>query len=420
MEIEFFSARDLVFPFPAVVVNYHGPTFSSFVHTAQRIFNDNEDAREVLETSVPESGFNIYADGDREPFFTLINGFEPVPDCRVQMEFYNHKGQVLEHQLRVGALKPYQLVVVYPAELVDLVSFLDGHVGTAKIQFNARWVFPRLVAGNRQRSLDAFSITHTFYDCTKATTPADYWAQSAADRHPATLMVPMSTGSKRFTNVFFYPIISPSTIEIDVEIYAADGTLLGKVPQALRIVSPHTRLHQIPLKTLCRNLGIPDSQTLAAKIIARPVDGSRLPARLKLGLDLGLDESILPCNVCVGLEPYNAAVDSKPRAFRWAPVLADQQGAAVWFLNGSAAINYHREAPIDVLFYRENDDKTLARTLHLPPNGSAILRPSNDAELADFLGGQVGWFTATSTNPHFITYYFVEHPSGVVGGDHGF
>ncbi len=161
MEIEFFSARDLVFPFPAVVVNYYGPTFSSFVHTAQRIFNDIEDAREVLETSVPESGFNIYADEDREPFFAVVNGFEPVPDCRVQMEFYNHKGEVLEHQMRVGALKPYQMVLVHPADLVNLKSFLGGRAGTAKVQFNARWVFPRLVAGNRQRSTGTRLECHT-------------------------------------------------------------------------------------------------------------------------------------------------------------------------------------------------------------------------------------------------------------------
>jgi hypothetical protein len=420
LEIEFFSSRDLVFPFPAVIVNYYGPTFSSFVHTAQRVFNDIEDAREVLETSVPESGFNIYVDEDREPFFAIINGFEPVPDCRVQMEFYNHQGEGLQHDLRVGALKPYQMVLVHPADLVNLKSFLGGRVGTAKVQFNARWVFPRIVAGNRQRSLDALSITHTFYDCTKATTPADYWTQRAANRHPAALLVPLTTTGNRFTNVYFYPIFSPSTIEIDVEIYDADGRLLGKAPKAHKIVSPNTELHQIPLKDLCHQLGIPASKTHSAKIIARPVDGSSLPARLKLGLDLGLDDTKLPCNICVGLEPYNAAVESKPRAFRWAPLLADQPGAVVWFLNGSPAIDYQREALIDVVFYRESDDTTLARTLQLPPNGAATIRLGDDPELSTFLGGKVGWFTATSPNPHFNTFYFVEHPLGIVGGDHGF
>jgi hypothetical protein len=312
------------------------------------------------------------------------------------------------------------MVLVHPAELVDLSRFLGGRAGTAKIRFNARWVFPRLVAGNRQRSLGALSITHTYYDCTEATQPADYWTEAAPHWHPAALMVPVMTGEDRFTNVYFYPIISPSTIEIDVEFYAADGTPLGKVPRAQRIVSPHTELHQIPLTGLCQRLGIRGCQRLSAKIIARPVDGSRLPARLKLGLDLGINETSLPCNVCVGLEPCRPAIDSKPRGFHWAPLLADQPGAVVWFLNGCPAIDYRREAAVYVVFHREDDDETLARTLHLPPHGSASIRVGDDAELDAFLGGKVGWFTATSTNPHFTTYYFVEHPSGIVGGDHGF
>ncbi len=78
-------------------------------------------------------------------------------------------------------------------------------------------------------------------------------------------MVPVSTSANRFTNVYFYPIISPSTIEIDVEIYDVDGMLLGKVPKAQRIVSPHTELHHIHLKALCHQLGIPGSQTLCAR-----------------------------------------------------------------------------------------------------------------------------------------------------------
>jgi hypothetical protein len=420
MEIELYSARDLVFPFPAVVVNYYGPTFSSFVHTAQRIFNDVEDAREVLETSVPESGFNIYADADREPFFTLINGFEPVPDFTVKMQFYNHRSDVLEHLMHLGALKPYQMVLVHPARLVDLTSFLGGRVGTAKVQFNARWVFPRLVAGNWQRSLNALSITHTYYDCTEATTPTDYWVQTAPNRHRAALMVPLSTSGNRFTNVYFYPIISPSTIEIDVEVYAADGTLLGKVPRAQRIVSPHTKLHAISLTALCRELGVPATETLSAKIIARAVEGSPMPARVKLGLDLGRDGTKLPCNICTGLEMYNPAVESKPRAFRWAPLLADQRGAAAWFLNGCAAIHYEREAEVDVVLYREADNQTLTRVLHIPPNGTAVIRVDDDDEIRNFLGENVGWLIATSANPHLNTFYFVEHPLGVVGGDHGF
>src|SRR5262249_4845138 len=66
LEVEFFSTVNLVFPFPAVVINYYGEHFSTVVHTAQRIYNDFDDMNRNSQTQVPESGFNIYADEDRE------------------------------------------------------------------------------------------------------------------------------------------------------------------------------------------------------------------------------------------------------------------------------------------------------------------------------------------------------------------
>ena len=53
MEIEFYSAVSLVFPYPAVVINYYGPHFSSVVHTAQRVYNDYDDMQKNSQTQVP-------------------------------------------------------------------------------------------------------------------------------------------------------------------------------------------------------------------------------------------------------------------------------------------------------------------------------------------------------------------------------
>src|ERR1051326_8013597 len=312
IEVEFFSARDLVFPYPAVIVNYYGPTFSTFVHTAQRIFNDVEEARDVMTTSVPESGFNIYSDDDLDPFFAFVNGFESVPDCRIMMEFHNYEGEVLQRELRPGDLGAYQTVMVHLKEVVDLHSFLKGRVGTAKIRYDAKWVYPRMVAGNWQRSLGALSITHTYYDCTEAKTAADYWMPAEAGWHPMSTAIPASISEDRFTNIYFYPIQSPSVVEIDLEVYTATARLLGKVPAAQRIESPSTGLHQISLKPICQQFGNCDGRDLAVKVIARAVNGSPLPTRIKLGLDLGLDDKHLPCNICQGLTPFTPAAQRQP------------------------------------------------------------------------------------------------------------
>jgi hypothetical protein len=79
LEIELYSGLGLVFPYPAVVINYYGPNFSSVVHTAQRVYNDYDDMQKNSQTEVPESGFNLYATDNLEPFISLINGPVCVP-----------------------------------------------------------------------------------------------------------------------------------------------------------------------------------------------------------------------------------------------------------------------------------------------------------------------------------------------------
>ncbi len=420
IEVEFFSARDLVFAYPAVVVNYYGPAFSTFVHTAQRVFNDVDDAGEALETSVPESGFNIYANSNAVPFFSFINGFERVPDGSVRMKFFNHKGETFEHEMSIGSVRPYQMVTVQADKELDLEGFLDGRAGTMSTNFNVRWIFPRVVAGNRQLSLNALSITHTFYDCALATTAGDYWPEPPEESHAASLMIPLALDDRHVSKIHFYPIISPSIIDIDVEVYSAEGSHLGTVRDALRIQSPNTQLNTISLGLVCEQIGVAGPAQCSAKIVARPAPGSRLPSRIKMGVDVGIEGAELPCNICVSLLPFSPAMDKARRSFRWAPLFADQPGAMAWILNGSPAKKYAHTANVEITFYREKDEATLTRKVQIPPHALVTIGLDDDRELAAFFEQKPGWFVAIADTPYVTTFYFVEHPSGMVGGDHGF
>jgi hypothetical protein len=420
LEVEFFSIYDMVFPYPAVIVNYYGPSFSTVVHTSQRIFNDGEDRSSNLEVMVPESGFTIYANEDREPFFAFINGFEQVNNCKLQMQFINHKKQILFHEIMIDELPAYQVSLIHPSNNVDLVTFLDGKPGTAKISFDVKWVFPRIIAGNYQHSINAMSVTHTYYDCSEATLATDYWREAELGYHAASLMIPVSIEQNCFTNVYLYPIYSPSEFELDVELYAANGHLLGTAHKVQRIISPGGEIQAIELKAICHQLNIDPNQSLGAKIIAAPVKGSKLPTRIKIGLDYGLNQSGLPCNICKNMEVFNPQLEQKKRSFHWAPVLADQEDSMVWLVNGTPIKSYTRTAEITLTFYREQDTLTCQRNITLAANGVACVRLNEDLELLAFFGGQVGWYTAISSNPYVTSYYLSMNNSGIVGGDHDF
>jgi len=419
IEIEFFSTQNLVFPFPALDINYYGAHFSAIVHTAQRVYNDFDDMRNNSQTSVPESGFNIYVTKDQEPFFTLINGSNHCENSQIKMEFFNKDGETLTHTLDLGTLKPYQTTFCFPARLCALESFLKGSVGTAKITFNVSWAFPRLVAGNWNRKLPAISITHTYYDCERAASKSDYWFQSNPEWHAASLMVPVTISDDHFTNIYFYPIYSPSHFSIGMEIYDETGHLLGAKNPVMEIESPSSLLKRVSLNELCQELRITEHKNLAVRLVAYEIPGSPLPTRIKIGLDLGGSEKLLPCNICVNLQPYNPAFVGKPSTFRWLPFLADQPYPTVWIMNSSPEISYQREAQLTVTFFREQDAATIVRTITLPANGFTLL-DLQDLELKTFFADQTGWLTVQSSNPYTTTYYFTESNSGIVGGDHGF
>jgi hypothetical protein len=420
VEVEFFAADDLIFTYPAVVVNYYGPTFSSVVHTSQRVFNDAEDRSHNLEKTVPEAGFTLYADMDREPFFTFINGFEEVKNGKVRMRFYNDRYEVLEHEMTVDRLRPYETTVVRPCDHVDLYGFLKGRPGTAKIEFDVSWVFPRVVSGNYQFSLQALSVTHTYYDCTEAADSVDYWREAEPGWLPASLMLPLALQGGRSTNITFYPIYSPSKMDIGVEIYSGAGELLAAEPRLMRLASPDASLHVVSLRELCQKHGVDTGQPLGAKLVASPADGSRLPARIKIGLDYGLKPDVLPCNICKTMDVFNPATEGKPRSFHWAPVMADCGDSAIYAVNGGPRAAYARDVRLELTFYREQDTATLVRSLRLAPNGTAVVRLSEDGELQDFMGGKIGWYTAVADNPYVNTYYVAENSTGAIGGDHDF
>lgn len=420
LEVEFYSSRDLVYPYPAVVVQYYGPAFGTIVHTAQRVFNDADDRDANLESTVPEAGFNIYADEDREPFFSFVNGCDAVRDGRVEMKFWNSKRETLVCAIPVPLLSPYETVVVHPDRHVDLQSFLDGKPGTAQIRFDVSWVFPRIVAGNVRRSRQGLSVTHTYYDTSGSSGDEHYWRDTPAGWHPASLYVPAAADGDRYTNIHFYPIYAPSELEFDVELYAEDGTLIG-VERGVHRISPIVRgMHTLALKPLAERLGADLSRPMGANLIARPVRGSRLPTRLKVGLDYGIGAAALPCNICKTMDVCNPALENKRSSFHWAPVLADQQDAVVWIVNSAPMHPYVRTAEATLTFYREQDTSVMTRDIALAPNGMTALRLSEEPELRAFFDGRMGWYTCVSSNPYVKSYYVGESASGIVGGDHDF
>jgi hypothetical protein len=410
LEIEFYSSKNLVFPFPAVVVNYYGENFSTCVHTAQRVYNDYGDKLRNTERAVNEAGFNIYKTDKLAPVISFINGPEKQPEQVIQLEIHNQKNEKITQDIALRELKPYETVFLYPN--IDK-AFLNGLAGSCRIKFHLEWVFPRLLVGNIHKDPDAFSITHTYYDLSGADSDKDYWPLEAEGWDPASLMIPVDLREEHFTNVYFYPIYSRSIFTLKGEFYTAKGEKIGERNDLLKISEGSYQ------KIDFRSLGLPSNEPIACRLSAERRSGP-IPARIKIGLDMGYKNPLTPCNLCTNLQPFRLDAHQKKSSFKWAPLLSDRPGASFWLMNSSPMKNYSFDAHIQLTFYREEDTKTLARKIVLPPHGFALIEIDNDEELKHFFQNKIGWVSVITDNTFLTTYYFSLSPSGIVGGDHGF
>jgi hypothetical protein len=414
IEIEFYSEKDLVFPYPAVTVNYYGPNFSTVVHTAERTYNDAEDAKKSGETHVPESGFNLYSDANHSPIITLINGKENCPKQTLQMDFYNSFEEKLSLSKELEPFNPFEIRVLHPAEEFPLSDFFRAKPGTCKIDFNLKGVFPRLLVGNRQKNPFGQVITHSYYDCTEATDPSNFWTPADPKWHAASLMFPLMSGTHT-TTISFYPIFSPSPFALDLEVYNQAGQLTGSFKEILTFDADFDSFQQISLGTL-----YPSDEIHSVRAYVRALSETPIPSRIKFAIDIGVKDKGLPCNICTNLQPYVPAFTTKKSSFKWGPLLADQPKNYAFLMNSSPEIEMTAPAEIKLTFYREKDTQIIEREVTLAPQTFMVINPAEDKELADFLEGKIGWFTAITSNPYLTTYYFAENPSGIIGGDHGY
>ena len=108
VEFEFQTTRDMVFPYPALVLEYYNNQFGTCVHTIERIYNDFEDLIENEQFSVPESGFDIYCDNDLEPFMAFVNGPLQNNEGRITYQITNQKSEKFSGSFNIGKILPYE------------------------------------------------------------------------------------------------------------------------------------------------------------------------------------------------------------------------------------------------------------------------------------------------------------------------
>ena len=421
IEIEIFSTQDMVFPYPALILDYFNNQFNTCVHTLGRVYNDIEDLNENEKFSVPETGFDIYVDDDLHAFLSFVNGPIPNHSAKINYIITNSESKKLTGSFTLDHIKPYQTVFLkFEDHIPNLSNFLNGKVGAITIKHNFVGFFPRFLVGNTQDSLQSLSFTHSYYDCTSCSDPSDYWNQPSESHYDSSVPIPLFTDNDFFTDLVLYPNLSPSTFDLDIKFYDKQGNILLDLSNFMNVNSHDSKLLRINFNKLLEENNI-DAKNAATAYVITNFQNRKIPTRIKFGLNVGKkgSKSKLSCNICFNSNIGNPLIDNKPGSFHWCPIFSIGN-TMISFENFSSLKNYSKNANVMLTFYREKDIIFMEKEITIPANGEFRFDLAKDHEVLQFLDGNIGWITAKANNPHVQGYYFNFHSSGVVAGDHLF
>jgi len=421
LELEVFSTRDMVFPYPAFVVNYLSEFGSTVVHTTGRIYNDIEDMIGNTAYRVPESGFDIYSGARNNPFFSFVNGVYDNSGKSINYEIVDEDQNVTSGQIQLKKVMPYQSFFVMLKDHIDIDKILGGKKGTIKLQLDFEGFFTRVIAGNFVDN-KAVSITHTFYDSSSIKTDSAYLNNPNPELHDSYIFVPLFLENDLYTHVVYYPIYSPSAYLMSIYFYDEPGNCLKKVEEWKSFSETDNLFFTLDINQIVKeNFQSEEITRVKGMLIANSWNNKGIPTRIKYGLNVGINNRPfnLPTNICFAPEISNPKILNKPGTFKWAPML-NNSGSEIVITNCGPNKTYTKPANITIEFYRERDNEIISECISLLPHAQYHIH-SKFNDLKEFFGDDTGWITISSDNPFVNAWYFdFNYETGVVAGDHSF
>lgn len=419
LELEIFSTVDLVYPYPAFVVNYYNSHFSTVVHSVGRIYNDVEDMTGNEEYEVREAGFDIYAGSGKEPFAAFTNGPWKNDLLTINYKVTNQNNEELNGTFNLESISAFQTSFLrFSEHIPGLSSFLGDQKGTINIGHNLKGLFPRFVVGNMDDERHTISITHSYYDSSPFNDQKSYWNRLDERFIDSSIAIPLFITNGFYTELAIYPIFSASDFTIRLSFFDQGGNLLHQVDEAANIKGDNQQYQTINFEQLVSENQWDADRIKSVRIECFWEDKQRIPTRVKFGLNVGYKD-VLPCNICFAPQLGNPNILTKKSTFKWSPIV-NTNHSVITLTNSSSLKQYDQPATITLNFYREADDTSIEREITIPPFGLHTIDLLEDTELSTFLDQKSGWMTAFSQNPNIYGWYFEFGENGSVGADHIF
>lgn len=267
IEIEVFSNRNLVIPYPAIMAVYETADGLSMVHSYGRVYSPMEVENGKTITVGRESCFTLRDAPGVRSFCVFHNGYEVQPAQTLRMRIVSAEGEVRRADLPLSELSPYQTVRLLPGDLfTDLEAFLGGRPGNAAVEFGLARAFTRMLVGNETTDGRDRQVTHSNFDYGAHQTDLVEGARTA--------VMPLAALPGRRRTVIVYPDSEPGDYRLDLP------TGARPFRSGERIEVP---VDDLDLMTVSREDGPMPSRIVTAQGV-EVREGSGLPIECSLGV----------------------------------------------------------------------------------------------------------------------------------------
>jgi hypothetical protein len=399
--VEFFSARNLAIPYPAVMVNHFGNGTFNMVHAYNRVLNDVFEQDGDVSAMPAESSIDVRVDDEVDTFAIFASGPQAYRGD-VVLELAGPSGRK-QASVALDMPRLTQRAVGLKDVMPDLKVQNDG---VLRIRAPSQFLFfGRMLAGQRAKS-GAFSANHTYYD--SGTTTPEYHRDNTASWiiHP---YFPELTNTVRF-----YPFFSASRLRFSLMLQDRQGAEIHRA-EIGELVSPSDDSLTFDINACIAGAGIDADAVSAFRMEAAPVKGNtptRIPHQLVHG-NGGLNASVV-----YGF--HNKHVSPPQRGFIWGQLIAGEGFRSQLGVARSPAAD--RTENLMLQIYGERG-KVHERPLEIPPGSGASLQLADlvpDAE--EFERGEPTclWYLLTGTKPDFYAHSIVADRHGNATAEHAF
>ena len=312
--VEFFSPDNLFIPFPAVMVNHHGKNFINQVHAFNRVLNDVFEDEEINSHQVKEASIDLLVNEDTDTFLLFNAG--PLP-CKDYLEIeVTTPNQTIKQKSNIDLPRFGTKKIEFKKTFEQLEN---GTSGIVKVKQPTQFLFyGRMLAGQIKND-GAFSANHTYYD---SSTSSEYWDDSSDSAR----FYPYFPNLKN--TVRLYPILSPSELQIKLNIFDRDGNGI-KEYDIDSLSSPSAKFLEANVESLISQDSIDINTISTFSITATPLSGktpTRIGHQLSYGAG-GLDTGITYTNFTTNTLTYAALASDALDGYKYRCLVNSTKGA---------------------------------------------------------------------------------------------